>query len=584
MSGLEIVGVVVGIVPIVFKAAGAAWKTLDNTISFDEDTEDLGIRLETVKAHLGIWAGKSGVTQGQLLDALMPFEELIARTLRRVCDLVEEVEGEGQKYGIFVREVTPSDNRRRSETVIQISRSFHSVMASLKERAGVSTLLEREASMQRTGTESSVSRRVFWAIRERNRFENFVVSLERHVKGLQAFVVEGERKEIQQEGTRLALDTIGGLRDPRHLSQLQQASGWSQNFSQVDIHALSQWKAIALQRAQTIGSNGGDAENWGLAGSTTKDRSCTRFLKKGWFDPSITYLFEKKNYDSNISDEHKDLLRERVRQLISLLAGQYAQRYLHTLQPLGYVDDPDYHCWWIVFRFSIGPLGCGELKGNQPLSLRALYAVPSKPALESRYKLAKRLITTFVSLYGGDWMHKGINSTNIIFPCVNFGTSAEGFTSLHTALLQGFNYSRQLTQSQTIDQGKVLNDLEAAIYRHPHYQGEAASGYQIQYDIYSLGLVLFEIATWEPLMDTLSARPMKQSPKTLWRDMDYFHEPEAFELKRKVMIRVKYELAYRVGTSYKEAVEWCLNLEQPVTAVEFYTKVAIPLETLDREA
>jgi len=584
MSGLEIVGVVVGVVPIIFKAAGAAWETLDKTISFDEDTEDLGIRLETVKAHLGIWAGKAGVTQGQLLDALMPFEELIARTLRRMCDLVKEVEGEGQKYGIFVREVTPSDNRRRSETVIQISRSFHSVMASLKERAGVSTLLEREASMQRTGTESSVSRRVFWAIRERNRFENFVESLERHVKGLQVFVVEGERKEIQQEGTRLALDTIGGLRDPRHLSQLQQAFGWDQNFSQVDIHALSQWKAIALQRAQTIGSNVGDAENWGLAGSTAEDRSSTRFLKKGSIDPSAAYLFEKKNYDSNITDENKDLLRERVRQLISLLAGQHAQRYLHTLQPLGYVDDPDYHCWWIVFRFSIGPLGCGELKGNQPLSLRALFAVPSKPALESRYKLAKRLVTTFVSLYGGGWMHKGINSTNIIFPCVDFGTSTQGFTSLQTALLQGFNYSRQLTQSQTIDQGKVLDDLEAAIYRHPHYQGEAASGYQIYYDIYSLGLVLFEIAIWEPLMDTLSARPSKQSAKTLWRDMDYFHEPEAFELKRKVMIRVKYELAYRVGTRYKEAVEWCLNLEQPVTAVEFYNKVAIPLDTLDCEA
>ena len=126
MSGLEIVGVVVGVVPIIFKAAGAAWETLDKTISFDEDTEDLGIRLETVKAHLGIWAGKAGVTQGQLLDALMPFEELIARTLRRVCDLVEEVEGEGQKYGIFVREVTPSDNRRRSEP------SFRSVAAFIR--------------------------------------------------------------------------------------------------------------------------------------------------------------------------------------------------------------------------------------------------------------------------------------------------------------------------------------------------------------------------------------------------------------------------------------------------------------------
>lgn len=37
------------------------------------------------------------------------------------------------------------------------------------------------------------------------------------------------------------------------------------------------------------------------------------------------------------------------------------------------------------------------------------------------------------------------------------------------------------------------------MYRHPNYQGEAAQGYKVQYDVYSVGLVLVEIALWMPL-------------------------------------------------------------------------------------
>lgn len=219
---------------------------------------------------------------------------------------------------------------------------------------------------------------------------------------------------------------------------------------------------------------------------------------------------------------------------------------------------------------------------REPLSLQKLLPSSLKPALEARYRLAKRLVDTFALLYGSDWMHKGINSKNIIFPQIYSSKSEQSFGSLQSALVQGFNYSRQLTQSQTIDRGKVLNNLESAIYRHPYYQGEAASGYQIHYDIYSLGLVLLEIALWSPLMDFLEAkyRPGKEPPIVLSRDMHRFHEAEAVELKRRVLMRVQNELAYRVGTKYKEVVQWCLNLEGPVTAMEFFNMVAIPLEDL----
>ena len=100
MSGLEITGLVFGVAPVVFKAAVEAWKVLDETVSFADDAEDLSIRLETVKVHLGLWAARSGLTEGTLDEGLAPFEELIARTLNRICDLVTEAKQKGTKFGL----------------------------------------------------------------------------------------------------------------------------------------------------------------------------------------------------------------------------------------------------------------------------------------------------------------------------------------------------------------------------------------------------------------------------------------------------------------------------------------------------
>ncbi|KIW69152.1 hypothetical protein PV04_05045 [Phialophora macrospora] len=586
MSGIEVAGIVLGVVPITFKAAVEAWRTLDDAISFDDDTEDLIIRLETVKARLGIWATRAGLTDGELISSLYPVEELLERTVRRIRDLVIEVEQQGKKYGIVAKEPGESDSKRVTAAVAQMRRSLQSIITSSRSKTNLAQLAEREASLQSTARrgETGVSRRVYWAIRDKKKFEDFIDTLEKHVRGLQDFTVDTDRKEIRQEGTRLALEIIRGLSQPEALSRLRLAPEWDNELSQIDVSSLAQWKAIMQQRTPTLGMCSAGTEDWSLAGSNGDDRAKTRFLKSGHLHPEITYLFEKKEYDMNISDELKDLVRESIQKLVSLLGESSAQRKLHTLQAVGYVDDPNHHCCWIVFRFPQVPIGLSAPgpRASEPLSLHNLFSSPLKPPLEARYRLAKRLVDTFARLYGSEWMHKGINSNNVVFPQIYSPVSVQSFASIQTALVQGFNYSRQLTQAQTIDRGKVLNNLESAIYRHPYYQGEAASGYQIHYDIYSLGLVLLEIALWGPLMGLLAAkhRPGKEPPVALSPDMPRFHEVEAVELKRRVMIRVGSELAYRVGTKYKEVVRWCLDLEGPVTAIEFYNMVAIPLDEL----
>ncbi|KAF2444503.1 hypothetical protein P171DRAFT_432521 [Karstenula rhodostoma CBS 690.94] len=586
MSGLELPGLIVGVVPLVLKATVEAWKVLDDTISFSDDSEDLLIRLETLKAHLGIWAKKVGLTEGDLLSALLPFEELIARTLNRICVLVTEVEQQGGKFGLRTADTGDGSKKRTSSAIIQMRKSLHTALTGARsQKTSIAAKIEADAArvgVSQQKDDPSVLKRVCWAVHDKQKFEGFVSKLEKHVNSLQNFIVEHDRRKVQQEGTRIALDIIRGLSDPQALSQLRDAPVWNDQFSQMDISTLAQWKAITVAPPSPPATTADSLKDWSLTSIRTEDRIQMRFIKRGLIYTEAAYLFEKKEYDPNIADDEKDILQDRIRQLIALLGEPRSQRHLNTLQALGYLDDPNYHCWWIVFRFPSGPLDVLGSKTYQPLSLRDLYLLPYKPALEARYKLAKRLVDSFARLYGSDWYHKGINSRNIIFPQILTASSVESFKSINIALVQGFNYSRQLTQAQTIDRGKVLNDLEAAIYRHPLYQGDAASGYQMHYDIYSLGLLLFEIALWGPLMDMLAAKfkPGKEPPVTLSPSMRQFHEAEAIELKRRIDIRVKHELAYRVGTKYKEVVQWCLNLRGGATALDFYNTVAIPLDEL----
>lgn len=339
MSGIELAGLVIGSVPVVFKAAIEAWRALDDSVTFDGDTEDIVIRLETAKAHLGIWAAKAGLVNGKLVASLTPVEELLERTLQRIRDLFMEVEQQGKKYGIATKDTGEPGSRRATTLVTQMRCSLNSIIANSKSRTNSVFLVEGEASSSKTErNETGISRRLLWAIRDKKRFGDFIDVLEKHVRGLQQFTIETDRKEIQQEGTRLAFEIIRRTSQPEALSQLRQVSGWDDDFSQIDVNSLAYWKALMLQNTPYLGTSSVGAEDWSLIGTHGENRSKLRFLKNGRLNTEVTYLFEKKEYDMNISDELKDIVRERIQRLVSLLGGSGGKRQLHTLKAVGYID------------------------------------------------------------------------------------------------------------------------------------------------------------------------------------------------------------------------------------------------------
>lgn len=140
-----------------------------------------------------------------------------------------------------------------------------------------------------------------------------------------------------------------------------------------------------------------------------------------------------------------------------------------------------------------------------PLSLRDLIADKGRPApsLSLRVRLMRTLVECVEKLHAVDWLHKGLRSDNIIF---FHGGLDNNKVDLNLPYLTGFDYSRPVG-SVSMSEGPGIS-LADDLYRHPNVQGfsadgNAGRGFRKRHDIYSLGLILTEIAYWKPLESIL---------------------------------------------------------------------------------
>jgi hypothetical protein len=95
-----------------------------------------------------------------------------------------------------------------------------------------------------------------------------------------------------------------------------------------------------------------------------------------------------------------------------------------------------------------------------------------------------------------------------------------------------------------------------------------------QYDIYSFGLVLIEIAFWQPLKDVCP-----------YAKGDTFGKEEAKSVQKWATQVAETQFAFRVGTAYANVVSWCLKNGARVSkdqkdwhpALAFNDHVVVPL-------
>ncbi|KAI1418409.1 hypothetical protein F5Y13DRAFT_149115 [Hypoxylon sp. FL1857] len=147
------------------------------------------------------------------------------------------------------------------------------------------------------------------------------------------------------------------------------------------------------------------------------------------------------------------------------------------------------------------------------ISVYELLAREQKPSLTKRMALCAALARSVYAFHSVNWLHKGLRSDNIIF----FASSPD-CVDLTAPYVSGFELSRPSIVEGMTEKPKF--DPLQDIYRHPYAQSTQTDGsYRKSYDIYSLGIILIEIALWAPIEQIVGITDLSRSKPSVLQDL-----------------------------------------------------------------
>lgn len=274
---------------------------------------------------------------------------------------------------------------------------------------------------------------------------------------------------------------------------------------------------------------------------------------------------------------------DRLDTLLSILTKlSNNQPHLATLRCLGYFEDPGQPRFGLVFELPSSTYsGASDAHKTidelRPVTLLSVLQTGSKslnnsnsatPPLEDRFRLAYSLAITFSKIHGDNFVHRDINSSNVLVFRKNRRQSANT-RALQYALRSPVVCSFDLFSEYDIEATATMPTLN--IYRHPEdpkFTGFKESHHGPQFDLYSLGLILLEIGLWQPLAD-------------LWKPKytlaDFKQRVEDVYIRR---------LASKCGTAYMQVVRDCFwavdriqsGAESAHDFTQLYSRIIIRLQ------
>jgi hypothetical protein len=271
-----------------------------------------------------------------------------------------------------------------------------------------------------------------------------------------------------------------------------------------------------------------------------------------------TVFVEWRNYDNSALDAQLQMALDVRREEVSRFFRRKGKDNDHSvMQCLGFVQ-PEKSKMGLVFRPPADQPG-------PPISLYDMMRVDFEspntivPDLEERLALARKLSTALYQLQCSGWLHRQISSHNVVF----FPTLTEKgqitFSLSHPKLVgwQTARYDDQVFHQHS--EGTSVwrkNEWKPMVLPYIHPSRPAArTRFKRSFDVYSLGIVLAEIAFWEPI-DVLGG----EGYQAMFSHVDQSSDaPELQQFSEVVISTCKTELAGEVGRRYQSAVVWALE-------------------------
>ena len=189
------------------------------------------------------------------------------------------------------------------------------------------------------------------------------------------------------------------------------------------------------------------------------------------------------------------------------------------------------------------------------ITLRDLLGQNSKPSLNRRISLCAVIAHYIHSFHAVNWLHKALRPDNIIF------FSSSGPPDLRAPFVSGFELSRPSIIDQMTE--KPAFDPSKDIYRHPNTQsGQTDGNYRKSYDIYSLGVVLIEIALWQRVEDIVGFHNLSEAkPRVLREIQSWLLGKSALPLNVAKTEPYLQQVVSACGDTFRNVIERCLEAD-----------------------
>ncbi|KAH8123694.1 hypothetical protein FP744_10005778 [Trichoderma asperellum] len=303
----------------------------------------------------------------------------------------------------------------------------------------------------------------------------------------------------------------------------------------------------------------------------TRRVSETKLIAPGGHHGSIlyggkTHYVEWKSYDWNSSKESRDRILDSIVNLAMLLNAP-KHPVFRTLDCVVIIDEPIKSRYMYVYRWPVE-----SESPPAPRTLHELLSSTFKPSLTDRFALSHQLSRALFYMHLANWMHKSFSSYNVLF----FPESSDSPRPLNDPYIVGFSYARPDAAGHPSE--KLDRDPGCDIYRHPDCLEEGYAGFHKAYDVYRLGLVLYEIVKWRHLKETFlrtaraeALKARKKNGKELTKqelcnlDAALLKECKVQDIKamRKRLLdpAINTDLAFRAASNLAKVVLTCLGAE-----------------------
>jgi serine/threonine protein kinase len=257
---------------------------------------------------------------------------------------------------------------------------------------------------------------------------------------------------------------------------------------------------------------------------------------------STRALIEWVVYGSHWVGDTGERLFRRINSLVHELSSPEIRRLVslssHTFPCVGYFHERQRTAFGLVYNISSAKSQEKTLVSLHEF-ITQLKEVNLRPSLNEILRFARELASTLFELHTVNWLHKSLSSFNILLPFDKRKPNLSDFWFI------GFNRSRP-SHPNEYTEGKWEKSDERKIYQHPGYRDR----FRLEYDYYSLGLILLELGMWKTLkkMGVPLDEAGKENAEHIPTNSTHF-----------ILEHLVPCLAHRTGTRYRDVVRCCLD-------------------------